>query len=200
MSHKKTVIFAIFIITVFSCKNEKANDALNTENLLNKIAVSYAEGFSITDYGNYRVLEVKNPWPESPQVFRYALVKDENDFISEETYDAVIQVPVNNLIVTSTTHIPSLEMLNEVDKLIACTPITADHHPGKNREGQPADSTHQHNKFGRKTAGKIETDMVDQHQKTGYQLEHAPVPSTQEPTGSKLLRYFRDCLDITCSI
>lgn len=118
MSHKKTVIFAIFIITVFSCKNEKANDALNTENLLNKIAVSYAEGFSITDYGNYRVIEVKNPWPESPQVFRYALVKDENDFISEETYDAVIQVPVNNLIVTSTTHIPSLEMLNEVDKLI----------------------------------------------------------------------------------
>ena len=45
-------------------------------------------------------------------------MKDKDDFSSEETFDAVIEVPVNNLIVTSTTHIPSLEMLNEVVKLI----------------------------------------------------------------------------------
>jgi iron complex transport system substrate-binding protein len=119
MLHKKMVVFAIFLITVFSCKNNKSNTPpISSNNLSKEIKVNYAEGFSITDFGSYKIIEVKNPWPESEQVFRYALVKDEDDFSSEENFDAVIKVPVNKLIVTSTTHIPSLEMLNEVDKLI----------------------------------------------------------------------------------
>jgi len=118
MLHKKIAVIALLCVTIISCKNEKPSNTLTDQNVLNNIEVSYAEGFSITDYGSYKVIEVKNPWPESEQVFRYALVKDEDDFSSEERFDAVIQVPVNNLIVTSTTHIPSLEMLNEENKLI----------------------------------------------------------------------------------
>lgn len=118
MLPKKTTVLVLFFVTIVSCKNEKASAALEPETFSNKIEVNYAEGFSIIDYGSYKVIEVKNPWPESEQVFKYALVKDKDDFSSEETFDAVIEVPVNNLIVTSTTHIPSLDMLNEVDKLI----------------------------------------------------------------------------------
>lgn len=118
MLHKKTTVLVLFFVTIVSCKNEKTSAALESETFSNKIEVNYAKSFSITDYGSYKVIEVKNPWPESEQVFRYALVKDRNDFSTKETFDAVIQVPVNNLIVTSTTHIPSLEMLDEIDKLI----------------------------------------------------------------------------------
>ena len=116
--HKHIIVFALCLTGFVSCKNEKPKSDVNTNIVSKEIKVTYAKGFSITDFGSYKVIEVKNPWPESEQVFKYALVKDKDDFSSEETFDAVIEVPVNNLIVTSTTHIPSLEMLNEVVKLI----------------------------------------------------------------------------------
>ncbi len=117
----KTAIYSLlFILFGFiSCKNEKNTTAETTITSEKSIEINYAQGFSITDMGDYKIIEVTNPWPEAGKTFRYALVKDKENFNSEETFDAVVQVPVKNLIVTSTTHIPSLDMLGETDKLIA---------------------------------------------------------------------------------
>src|SRR5690606_13605453 len=35
-----------------------------------------------------------------------------------ENYDAIVEIPVKRIVVTSTTHIPSLEMLDETDALV----------------------------------------------------------------------------------
>ncbi|MEX0996870.1 MAG: ABC transporter substrate-binding protein [Flavobacteriaceae bacterium] len=113
----KTLAFLFTFLVFNSCKNEKTHPPSSAEG--NPLEISYAKGFSITDYGDYKVIEVNNPWPDAGKTFRYALVKDKENFTSEETFDAVVQVPVQNLIVTSTTHIPSLDMLGESDKLIA---------------------------------------------------------------------------------
>jgi iron complex transport system substrate-binding protein len=115
----KTLFFLIILLGFASCKNEKSSHSSTATSEGEPIEISYAQGFSITDYGDYKVIEVTNPWPEAGKTFRYALVKDKENFTSEETFDAVVQVPVQNLIVTSTTHIPSLDMLGESDKLIA---------------------------------------------------------------------------------
>ncbi|WP_334113543.1 ABC transporter substrate-binding protein [Paucihalobacter sp.] len=114
----QTLVFSLVFLVFFTCKNEKTTSSSTSSSLGEIIEIKYAEGFSISDYGTYKILEVNNPWPEANQVFRYALVNDKNNFSSEEDFDAVVQVPIKNLIVTSTTHIPSLEMLNEQNKLI----------------------------------------------------------------------------------
>jgi len=113
----KTLALLFAYLLFNSCKNEKTTPSSSVEG--NSLEVSCAKGFSITDYGDYKVIEVRNPWPEAGKIFRYALVKDKANFESDETFDAVVQVPVQNLIVTSTTHIPSLDMLGQTDKLIA---------------------------------------------------------------------------------
>jgi iron complex transport system substrate-binding protein len=110
------ILFAFLVFN--SCKNEKTPPPSSSVKG-NPLEISYAKGFSITDYGDYKVIEVSNPWPDAGKIFRYALVKDQANFESGERFDAVVQVPVQNLIVTSTTHIPSLDMLGETDKLIA---------------------------------------------------------------------------------
>tara|TARA_R110002072_G_scaffold292200_2_gene460705 strand:+ start:17834 stop:18976 length:1143 start_codon:yes stop_codon:yes gene_type:complete len=115
----KTVFFLITLLGFASCKNEKNNTPETPSTTEESIKISYAQGFSITDKGDHQIIEVTNPWPEAGKVFRYALVKDKVSFTSEETFDAIVQVPVQNIIVTSTTHIPSLDMLGETDKLIA---------------------------------------------------------------------------------
>lgn len=115
----KTLVFVFAFLVFNSCKNEKPSPASTSESTGEPIEVTYAKGFSITDKGDHTIIEVTNPWPDAGKTFRYALVNDKESFTSEETFDAVVQVPVKNLIVTSTTHIPSLDMLGETDKLIA---------------------------------------------------------------------------------
>lgn len=115
----KTLGLLLTFLVFSSCKNEKTSSPSTSEFSGEPAEVSYAKGFSIQDKGDYQIIEVSNPWPDAGKTFRYALVKDKESFTSEETFDAVVQVPVKNLIVTSTTHIPSLDMLGESDKLIA---------------------------------------------------------------------------------
>lgn len=115
----KTLVFVFAFLVFNSCKNEKPSPASTSESTGEPIEVTYAKGFSITDKGDHTIIEVTNPWPDAGKTFRYALVNNKESFTSEETFDAVVQVPVKNLIVTSTTHIPSLDMLGETDKLIA---------------------------------------------------------------------------------
>lgn len=115
----KTVLLLVVFIGIVSCKNEKNSNPETVVTDFEAIEINYAKGFSITDHGDHKVIEVNNPWPDAGKTFRYALVKDKKKFSSNETFDAVVQVPVENLIVTSTTHIPSLDMLGETDKLIA---------------------------------------------------------------------------------
>jgi len=121
MRYQTALLYPLLLILFgfVSCKNEKQPEPTATETPERNLEVSYAKGFSITDHGDYKVIEVKNPWPDAGKIFRYALVKDKTNFKTDETFDAVVQVPVQNLIVTSTTHIPSLDMLGESDKLIA---------------------------------------------------------------------------------
>ena len=86
------------------------------------VSTKYATGFSLSDAGEgITILEISSPWPKSEALYTYALVPKEKlgpNMDLEVKVDAVIPVPVERLIVTSTTHIPALESLGVTDRLI----------------------------------------------------------------------------------
>ncbi|NAS11695.1 ABC transporter substrate-binding protein [Flavobacteriaceae bacterium R33] len=86
-----------------------------------KASITYARGFTIkeTEQG-IKVIEVSSPWPDAKSGFSYALVPKNTPEISldKEKYDAVVRVPVERIVVTSTTHIPALESLGVADRLV----------------------------------------------------------------------------------
>lgn len=82
------------------------------------IEVNYAQGFEIEDQGNLKIITLKNPWPGTDKTFKYALIEKNTTLQNPEDYDAVVEIPVKRIVVTSTTHIPSLEMLNELITLV----------------------------------------------------------------------------------
>ena len=96
------------------CKNEtKSEKSISIEN-----TVRYAKGFSIENYDGYTVLTVKNPWPKATKTFTYIL-KERNGIVPDSLQqNLIINIPIKNIVVTSTTHIPSLEMLGEENTLI----------------------------------------------------------------------------------
>lgn len=82
------------------------------------VPVEHAQGFEIIQYDAFKILKVLDPWPDADQEFTYVLVEKGATLPEELEYDEKITIPVENLVVTSTTHIPSLELLNEQGSLV----------------------------------------------------------------------------------
>ena len=112
---KKTI--GIFVlISHFGCKKEIKPTPTATTSIQNQI--EYATSLSIKKYPNYSVVTVSNPWPNASKNFTYIL-KDKNTVLPDSLQNqAVINVPLESVVVTSTTIIPYLEMLGVEKKLI----------------------------------------------------------------------------------
>ena len=122
MLQNKTILLLLISTFFFlNCKEDKGISVKlpPLDNVKNNIA--YAEGFNITNHSNFSVLEVNNPWPNAEKAYKYVLISKENaaktSFMKDE-YDGIIITPVKQIVVTSTTHIPALELLNEEETLI----------------------------------------------------------------------------------
>lgn len=120
----KYLFFPIFLLLFFSCKQEKKH-SLSFPSVQKKIAISNAEGFSIENLeGGITVIRITSPWPGAETGFTYALVprkKLSSTTLDKSAYDAIITVPVNKVVATSTTHIPVLEALGEINALVGFT-------------------------------------------------------------------------------
>ena len=114
----KTFCNALFLVilsfSLVECKNEsKPNVIISAKN-----EVRYAKGFSIQNYDGYSVVKVKNPWPKATKTYTYIL-KEKNGIVPDRLkQNLIISVPIKTIVVTSTTHIPSLELLDEVNTII----------------------------------------------------------------------------------
>ncbi|WP_240640266.1 ABC transporter substrate-binding protein [Mangrovimonas spongiae] len=121
---KKLLLF-IALLGIVACKNEPKT----LDNNKQDIAVShfkYAKGFHIASNKNFKVLTIKNPWPKSEKSFKYALIPRENLAtltLNRNEFDGIITTPVEKIVVTSTTHIPALELL-EVEQTLVGFPGT----------------------------------------------------------------------------
>lgn len=114
---QKSIYILFFLILFISCKKQQEVkiEEINTNK---NSKIEYAKGFDITYYKEYKVITLKNAWPGAEKVFKYALVEEGILLDSPEQYDAIVTIPIKNIVVTSTTHIPSLEMLEVNQTLI----------------------------------------------------------------------------------
>lgn len=118
LKFQKTFFLLITLLLLVSCMDERKKESVSAPVANGENSIKYADGFEISNFENYKVITLKNPWPGSDHIFKYALVPKGTTLPDAENFDAVILVPVKRLVVTSTTHIPSLEALGEIDALI----------------------------------------------------------------------------------
>ena len=117
---QKILFIALLFLFFISCKKQK-DDKILTNHSKYSTSINYAKGFDIAYRDGYKVITVKNIWPGSEKEFRYALIKKGHLLEMPESFDKIITIPINEIVVTSTTHIPSLEML-EVDTTLVGFP------------------------------------------------------------------------------
>ena len=118
----KRIIYIFAVLIIVSCKEDKGiSRQLPPVEAKEQPKTKYAEGFTITNHTNYSVLKISNPWPKADKTYKYALITKENaakTTLSKDAFDGIITVPVQKIVVTSTTHIPALELLDVEQTLI----------------------------------------------------------------------------------
>lgn len=102
------------VISSFSACEEKKSEGSQK---LEEVELSYASGFTISRGNDFWEVEVTNAWTGADRIFRY-LILEENAERPEGNFDAIIQLPVRRVVLTSTTHIPHLDLLNEMNLLV----------------------------------------------------------------------------------
>ncbi|MGH2667019.1 ABC transporter substrate-binding protein [Flavobacterium sp.] len=109
----KTILYTLLIVFAGCRKNETAV----SKTIAKQNAIEYASGLSLYAYDGYTVVKVSNAWPNAEKDFTYIL-KEKNSSVPDSLskYTA-ISVPLQSVVVTSTTNIPFLEMLGVENKL-----------------------------------------------------------------------------------
>ncbi|GAK94164.1 vitamin B12 ABC transporter [Nonlabens ulvanivorans] len=116
------LLFSILLIT--SCKNNEISTT--TENVkiseddYTDVDINYATGFSIdaTETGYY--ITIKNPWPEADLEYSFKLEKSTSieRRVPEPDAPQIITIPLQKVILSSTTHIPPVVLLDEQFSII----------------------------------------------------------------------------------
>lgn len=104
------------LVTFISCDKKSAENITNTSK-------QYAQGFEMKQFSDYKKITIKSPYPNSENDLNYFLVNDKTDLSQFKSSDILIQIPIQQIVVTSTTHIPMLELLG-VQKTLVGFPNT----------------------------------------------------------------------------
>jgi len=111
----KYIIFSLLFSLLVNCNSKVKKQILISEtNTLNK----YAKGFDIQKFEKYIKLTIKTPYPNSNKQFEYILVRENFDISTLPKSSIIIQIPIKKTVVTSTTHIPMLELLGVESSLV----------------------------------------------------------------------------------
>lgn len=116
----RSVLVLLFSLILFSCKK---NETQNEKMVIGEELISDATGLSIRKFDNFSIVTVTNTFPGASEKFSYILHKKGTIIPDSLSKITPIEIPIQKIIVTSTTHIPSLEMLG-VEKTIAAFPNT----------------------------------------------------------------------------
>jgi iron complex transport system substrate-binding protein len=110
-----TTLSWLFLVSILlSCSNQKETEQKNNNTSVTK----YAVGFSVTILGNSKLVEVKQPYQNATSGYQYLLVPKGETAPAHDGQTQIITVPIENIVCTSTTHIPLLDYINETNRLI----------------------------------------------------------------------------------
>ena len=117
-------IFWVFFFIVFTCccnspseEGSASASAIVGDTTFYKTSIEHARQFRI-EYGDgYKIIEVLQAFPGAEKGFRYLLLPRGMETPEGVKADAIVRIPVKEMVSLSTTHIPALDMLGATNVL-----------------------------------------------------------------------------------
>lgn len=110
------ILLFLYVFSLIGCK--QSSTTLKNEIASSKNEIQYAKGFEIYNHKGFSIVKITNPWPDAKENFTYIL-QEKNGIIPDSLKQfSIIQIPIKSIVVTSTTHIPALELLGVENTLV----------------------------------------------------------------------------------
>ena len=106
------ILFFGCMVLIFSCEKKQKTALEKTP-----IPLDFAKGFQLFRGDGFWEIHVSQGYAGAEKTYRY-LVVEQGAAIEKTGFDAVVQLPVSRVILTSTTQIPHMDLLGATDKLI----------------------------------------------------------------------------------
>ena len=110
--HFLTIVF----ILLNACHKKSSKELIDTT-ISNKSIIKYAQGFDIINSKDQKKLVIRSPYIGASDNYEYIL-KNGNDNDQSNKHINDIITPIRKIVVTSTTHIPMLELLGQEKALV----------------------------------------------------------------------------------
>src|SRR5210317_406063 len=107
--------FLLLLLILVSCKKETVIKKVESTK---KTTIKYAKGFDIVEENGFKKLIIKSAYKGSNEIYEYKVYNKSSSKNLNDLDKKIIQVPVKEIIVTSTTHIPMVELLEEEKSIV----------------------------------------------------------------------------------
>jgi iron complex transport system substrate-binding protein len=110
---RKILLIVLISICCISCKKQQ-----KIQKTASSKELKYAKGFSISYENGFKKITINNAYKNTKKKYEYLLVPKNAKIPSELKNAKVIRTPVEKIVVTSTSHIPLLELLGKENTLV----------------------------------------------------------------------------------
>ncbi|MBN2051203.1 MAG: ABC transporter substrate-binding protein [Spirochaetales bacterium] len=113
------LVIGFLLIPLFlgALGDHDTSEAVEVVSLPDAAEISYAEGFSIEYHEGWKILRVKMPWDNTEREFTYCLYPRGTER-PDVACDLFVETPVKRIVVLSTTYLPCLDLVEEMDALV----------------------------------------------------------------------------------
>ncbi|WP_410879723.1 ABC transporter substrate-binding protein [Myroides sp. DW712] len=114
---KKLALYFLGCLGLFcfvGCKDKSTQQA---NQHLQQAWITYAQGFTLSAYDDLYVVRITQPWVGAAEHFTYVLKRAQAEVPDSLQQYKQIQIPIQTIACTSTTHIPALAVLDEISTL-----------------------------------------------------------------------------------
>jgi iron complex transport system substrate-binding protein len=112
---KKVFNMIIAAALLLSCARKAPDEAIDKSA---DVTLKYAEGFSVRKEGTATFVSVNYPYQGATSGYHYLLVPRGEEVPAHTPDTQVIEVPIERIVCTSTTHLPHLEYLGLTESLV----------------------------------------------------------------------------------
>ena len=108
------IVLVALLLPIVSCKKEAQRAVLKSASA----KITHAKGFDIVEEKGNKKLIIKSAYQNATEDATYPLSKKIPSTALASTKLNTIQIPVKNIVVTSTTHIPMVELLQSENTIV----------------------------------------------------------------------------------
>ncbi len=118
---KKLLLCLLAISILYSCKNTASKIDVVNATADSTITVKYAQGFKVSEYNGYRLVDVQDPDGENETTYHYAFVPRGVEAKDVPSGYTVINTPVQSVVCMTSLQLSNFIKLDALDKIVGIT-------------------------------------------------------------------------------